>query len=656
MTMSTLSSHTYYNAAELAAKCKRFKATKTGFMCQCPSHDDGTESLSITDGNKKTLLTCHAGCKYEDVIAQFGVKRSSLYREPPENRLNVPYRPPPASQPVAPIAAKAGTAKPSDPSTLRHFSLGTPEEVYPYPDEDGVVRYAVARFEGKKFLQARPNGNGGWEWGRKGTDPLLFRLEQLIEGAAQDKLIVIPEGEKDVLRLESLGFVATCNSGGARKFPESSVSHFRNARVAILPDNDETGKKHAHEVADLLIGIAASVKVVELDNLPEKGKDVSDWFDAGHTVDELTGLIQGTPRWGEKPRRIQLIDEDELNNLKDPGWIADGWIPASAYATLFGESGAMKTFAALDLALSIALGLEWHGVAVKQGPVVYIVAEGLYGMKRRVAAWRKYHGVTGKLPIYFLKRGIAMMGGSDDVSELIAEINEKVKPPPLLVVVDTLARNFVGNENATEDMNKYVAGCDQIKAATGATILSVHHSGLTDSERGRGNSANKGALDTEIMASKDGYRVTLKCKKQKDAPELADISFEAIPVAGSLVLKPMDQTGGKLDGNRLLCLQVVHRSETGLSHAEWKRESGLEKKNSSFNAALRWLQDMAYVNKAAERRYVITDAGKMVLSPSSIGSPSVVHSGGVIVSPRGGGVEHPTVDKDQQMPIASGVL
>jgi DNA primase len=47
--------------------------------------------------------------------------------------------------------------------------------------------------------------------------------------------------------------------------------------VVILPDNDEPGRLHAQQVATSVYNVAASVKVLHLPDLPEKG-DVSDWF------------------------------------------------------------------------------------------------------------------------------------------------------------------------------------------------------------------------------------------------------------------------------------------------------------------------------------------------------------------------------------------
>lgn len=46
-----------------------------------------------------------------------------------------------------------------------------------------------------------------------------------------------------------------------------------------------------------------------------------------------------------------------------------------------------------------------------------------------------------------------------------------------MVVVDTLARVMVGNENAAEDMNALIQNCDRLRHVTNAHVMIIHHSG-----------------------------------------------------------------------------------------------------------------------------------------------------------------------------------
>ena len=165
---------------------------------------------------------------------------------------------------------------------------------YDYRDESGNLLFQVCRMDPKMFRQRRPDAKGGWNWSVKGTRQLPYRVPELM--ADTKRGVVIVEGEKDADRLAGLGLLVTCNAGGAGKWRPEYAEHFRGRAVAILPDNDDPGQQHADAVARSLHGTAASVRIVALPKLPPKG-DVSDWLDAGGTIDQLRELIKASSEW-----------------------------------------------------------------------------------------------------------------------------------------------------------------------------------------------------------------------------------------------------------------------------------------------------------------------------------------------------------------------
>lgn len=601
--------------AAVLSQTKNVKRNGDGHTGKCPAHEDNRSSLSIGTGRDgRLLLTCHAGCTFEDVLAKYDLPRK----------------------------------KPSTP---------TQEIVYPYTDPSGNVLYEVVRRLPKDFRQRRPNADGSYVWNLGDVRRVLYRLPEIIEAVALERTIYIVEGEKDVATLCALGLDATTTAGGAGKWRTEYNETLRGAEVVILPDNDPPGKEYAKSITTALAGIAKSVRTIELSGLPEKG-DVSDWVQRGGTVAQLQQLLE-PPAVAENldpPQivpRIELFDDEEIQNIPEPEWLVPGIIPGSSLVQLFGPSESYKTFAALDLACHIATGMDWHGRQIVRGNVVYVMAEGIHGAKHRMSAWKSYHGVTGKLGLYFVRHRIEVVPSSEDVIALLEVIATRLPEPPVLIVIDTLARNMKGNENATEDMNVFTGGCDSLKRATGATVLTVHHNGLTETDRGRGNSSNRAALDTEIQSVRDGDRITLICRKQKDAPHFGELSFEAMMVGKSLVLKPMDQGGGNLDGNRLACLRAVHASEGGLTHGQWRKEAGLENKRSSFSAAVKWLEGRAYVKKGGEKKYIPTDAGVMALGPRSTAGPPIVQTSESELVHRAGVCTYPAMDLDQSTDLTS---
>ena len=81
-----------------------------------------------------------------------------------------------------------------------------------------------------------------------------------------------------------------------------------------------------------------------------------------------------------KRARFHLYNIEELFRLPSADWLIDGIIEQPAVGFVFGPSGESKTFVTLDWAFSVAVGRPWHGRAVKQGPAVYVVAEGSSGI------------------------------------------------------------------------------------------------------------------------------------------------------------------------------------------------------------------------------------------------------------------------------------
>jgi DNA-binding transcriptional ArsR family regulator len=176
---------------------------------------------------------------------------------------------------------------------------------YNYTDEDGAILFQVCRRqtrEGKEFPQRRPDGKGGWLWGTKGVRKVLFHLPEVIAAIDEGRTVFVVEGEKDVESLARIGFVATCNPGGASeegkrpKWRSDFSKMLRMADVVVIPDNDAPGYAHASAIVDATTGIAKRIRVLKLaDHWPAgecpKGGDVSDWLAAGGTREKLDELL-----------------------------------------------------------------------------------------------------------------------------------------------------------------------------------------------------------------------------------------------------------------------------------------------------------------------------------------------------------------------------
>lgn len=229
----------------------------------------------------------------------------------------------------------------------------------------------------------------------------------------------------------------------------------------------------------------------------------------------------------------ELLTDDEIDQLEDPTWLADGAIPANSLTVTFGASGSYKSFDVIDLGMSIAAGIPWHGRRTQQGRVIYVLAEGRSGIKKRRRAWLRHRSID-RVPRFHLLPHSVPLTEPAALSKLIATAHS-LPDLPTLIIVDTLARSMPGSdENSTQDMSRLVAALDTIRMQTGAGVHLVHHTGH-DKTRERGNSALRAAADAMIKVTKnDNGTVTIACSKQKDADEFPAETYVFNEVLGTL--------------------------------------------------------------------------------------------------------------------------
>jgi hypothetical protein len=296
-------------------------------------------------------------------------------------------------------------------------------------------------------------------------------------------------------------------------------------------------------------------------------------------------------------RGFSLVPVGALD-LREPQFLIADLIEEGALVQIFGEPGAGKSLIAYDMAACVAAAQPFHGRTVaKSGPVIVLAGEGHNGIKRRFAAWEKRVGCSlAEAPLLVSQSPAQLLdpASAKEVAQRIDEVAGEIGNP-VLVVVDTLARNFgPGDENSNRDMSEFVAVLDALKARYSCTVLLVHHSGHGEAGRARGASALRAAVDAEFSVRKAGERVlTVSCTKMKDALATPDFSFaiesvvigstpEGQTITGPALREtapPAKSSAKPLPANQKLAVQAFHeaRSKVGADadciHAEEWREA-----------------------------------------------------------------------------------
>ena len=459
---------------------------------------------------------------------------------------------------------------------------------YDYYDSDGVLRYQVQRFEPKTFRQRRPDDKGGWLYNLQGVEALPYNLVGMIQNP--DAPVFIVEGEKCAERLNQLGLVASTNHGGSKNWKPELNQYFKDRNVIVLPDNDTAGKAHADVVISQLYGTANAIKRVDLPG--DDKDDVVDWLFKGGDVKQLHELVKATPPIAVEPEPAEPEDKpdvfetyslDYLKNMPPVEWLVDGLLTAHGFAVLYGAPGIGKSFMSIDIALSVAYGRPWHDRATKAGAVLYLAAEGVGGLGKRVRSWQAHYDTHGVTDFHVLPMAVKILE-APDLEKLLRTI-DNFGVQFSMIVIDTVARTLAStgsDENDATAMGQFGEMCGVIQRHAGCAVLAVHHSGK-DAARGmRGSSSLLGLSDTVLELSASEALLTLKVQKQKDAEPAQDTTYELTPIQliddSSAILMPTEaaekKRGAKLSERQLIALQALRNglvdiSATQMSVSRW---------------------------------------------------------------------------------------
>lgn len=320
-----------------------------------------------------------------------------------------------------------------------------------------------------------------------------------------------------------------------RAVAEMARMKYPNRSIVLAADNDRLtdgnpGVANATEAAQAVKG------QIVVPKFPAESKG-TDFNDLANEVG-MDVVLRQLSRVTVCPAQasFRLLNLGELLAVPRPTeWLLKGYLEAQSLACLFGVSGSMKTFLAIDMGLTIASGISWHGVSTPHpGPVIYIAGEGQRGLSRRVKAWLEAHEMRpGDVPFFVASTGIQVRD-PESMAETISAIKTLCSQygNPSLIILDTLARSFgPGDENSTADMSGFVASLDSLREDFGCAVLVVHHTGLSERERARGAYAFTAALDWSYRLDICGDTRVLTCTKSKDFEPPDDLVFEPVSTA-----------------------------------------------------------------------------------------------------------------------------
>lgn len=311
---------------ELLSRLSGVKAVSdNSWAARCPCrNDDNNPSTSITEASDGTvLLYCHRGlgCGAKEICEAVGLKLIDLLPDDKRSR-------PMDSHDERPVKREV---KPKPVAKVKPASKLTLTNTYDYTDEAGNLLFQKLRYvneEGRKeFRQRRPDGSGGYIYSLGDIPKVLYNLPAVLEAKKKGRTIWLVEGEKDADTLTALGDVATTMPGGAGKWLPIHTEALAGAKVDIIADNDEVGRKHAVAVLKELSEAGCNVMAW----VCPTHKDITDYLLAGGDTMDLEQLVaddsdriplEPTPELEyeepvEPPQVQEVVDERPLTKAEE---------------------------------------------------------------------------------------------------------------------------------------------------------------------------------------------------------------------------------------------------------------------------------------------------------------------------------------------------
>lgn len=448
--------------------------------------------------------------------------------------------------------------------------------VVPLFDHDGVLSSLqyIAADGTKLYHSGAQTGSRFWQIGTLDEPGTLY----VAEGFATAATIHEVSGRPCVIAYSASNLVPV--TGLLREMYGATQD------IVVVADHDASGvgQRYAEQ---------ASAKHGARMVMPPELGDANDYKQAGH---DLLALLS-------PPKDDWLIPADDFCAQPAPiSWLVKRWLQDKALIMVHGPSGGGKTFVVLDWCLRMAAGVqEWAGNRVRTGTVVYLAGEGHHGLRGRVAAWKVHNG-AGPLSMWLSRDGCDL-NTPQGYMRVVDNIRALPKRPSL-IVVDTLHRFLLGDENSAQDAKTMLDACGALMGEFGCSVLLVHHTGVSEEaqHRARGSSAWRGALDIEIsiVPGKDDSPMQIVQRKSKDA-ELAE------PVYAELVSVTIP--GWMDEDAQPVTSAIVSLTEAPVAP---KKESKVEGLRKQFEAGW-WASGaeerdgLPYLSRSALRRFLVDE-------------------------------------------------
>lgn len=324
-----------------------------------------------------------------------------------------------------------------------------------------------------------------------------------------------------------------------------------------------------------------------------------------------------------------IIKASELlaTEMPLPTPVIHGVLSAGSTMVYGGASKTNKTYALMDMAISVASGHPWWEFRTEMGKVLYIDLEIQQAHFRSRLEDIKDGKTESQIKPNMENLDIwSLRGKAGDISELMPELEMRLSGKGYsLIIIDPIYK-LLGyrDENSAGDINSLMNDLDKLAVATGAAIVVGHHfskggqAGKESMDRISGSGVFARSPDAIMIITKhetDGvFTVDVTLRNHKPIAPFC-VSWEypfMVPTAN------YDPRKLRIPGKRVeeftvdMLLQVLGEAE--LTTSDWKKEcaESHNMKDRTFSVKKKLLEDSGKVIKAENGKW------KAVPEPKSI--------------------------------------
>jgi hypothetical protein len=226
---------------------------------------------------------------------------------------------------------------------------------------------------------------------------------------------------------------------------------------------------------------------------------------------------EACPGWDEEPTPGEgsprvIHWQGEIDTRANQPWLVAGLIPERGKGLISGQWGTFKTFAAMDLAATIAWGGTFLDYAVRrQGGTLFVAAEGAFQVPTRLQGLMEKKSPNPqkkKIPFAWVDSCPSLLRPNGvkqivaDAKEVDAKMRQRFGVPLVMVVVDTVisAAGYTkaGDENDAAIGSRVMRALEEISRQTGTFVFGVDHFGKSIETGTRGSSAKEDSADVVL--------------------------------------------------------------------------------------------------------------------------------------------------------------